>query len=199
MVIEDTPTKVPCQYCGAKILPFTAEQTGGFCMRCHNNPVWKRGFFHRAPNLAGIHFDEKAAPNAEKVPCLFCGRAILRETAMRTGGFCMPHSDHNFSFLSTLGGEPTFEEAIPPEKALNALISPETRHGLSVLFSIMQHGDTLHLFSTEPQGTVPFFAARGVALFRGGQCITGFVVEWRANPAYLKMLAKMRALGVGGP
>lgn len=181
---SDSTTKIPCKYCGAKILPATAQRTGGFCMPCSNNPVWKHGFFYHAPNLETIHPGEDAATEPQRVPCLYCGRLMLRDTAKRTGGFCMPHSQHNTSFLATLGGTPRFDDPLPQEQVLDALISRDTRHALSILFSIMQPGDTLHLFSAEPQGTAPFFAARGVALFRDSQCITGFVAEWSDNPAY---------------
>lgn len=153
-------------------------------MPCTNNPVWKHGFFYHGPTLDITHPGEDIATEPQRVPCLYCGRLMLRDTAKRTGGFCMPHSEHNTSFLSTLGGTPRFDDPLPQEQILNALISRDSRAALSILFSIMQPGDTLHLFSVEPQGPTPFFAARGVALFRASQCITGFVAEWSDNPAY---------------
>jgi len=96
----------------------------------------------------------------------------------------MPHSGHAANFLDTLGGTPEYDEPLPQSKIVDALISRESKLALGVLFSIMEPSDTLRLFSVKPQGTEPLVAIRGVALFRGEHCITGFVTEWSPNPGY---------------
>jgi hypothetical protein len=109
---------------------------------------------------------------------------ILPATAHRTGGFCMPHSGHSLSFLEALEAEPAFEKPVPQKEVLEEVFHAETKQALGLLFSIMIAGDELRMFSAKPVGESPFFAARGVALFRGGKCITGFVTKWSANPAF---------------
>lgn len=179
------PAKVPCKYCGTAILPATFERTGGLCMPCANNGTLSHGLFYSssAPDRCWQPVQDNESKPV-KVPCRFCGSLILPATAQRTGGFCMPHSNHAAVFLDTLGGKAEFDEPIPQKLAFQELLSKETRLALGVLFSIMQPEDELKMFSVKPQGENQLIAERGIAIFRNGQCITGFVAKWASNPGF---------------
>ena len=177
--------EVACNYCGKAILPDTFEGTGGYCLACANDGVLTHGLYYStpAPDQCSQTVQDEVA-EAIKIPCRFCGRMILPATARRTGGFCMPHSSHVNAFLDTLGGPVEFGEPIPQEVVTQKTLCKETKLALGVLFSIMQPEDELRLFSVKPQGDSRLFAERGVALFRGGKCVTGFVAKWMSNPAF---------------
>ena len=176
---------VVCNYCGKAILPDTFEGTGGYCLACANDGGLTQGLYYSsaAPDQCRQTIQSEIA-EAIKIPCRFCGRMILPATARRTGGFCKPHSSHANAFLDTLGGPVEFGAPIPQEVLSQNLLNTETKLALGVLFSIMQPEDELRLFSVKPQGDSRLVAERGVALFRGGKCITGFVAKWMCNPEF---------------
>ena len=180
------PVKVPCKYCGKEILPDTAKRTGGYCMPCSEDPKLTYGIYYVSP-IQNPETSETFRENTQaenKVPCRFCGSMILPDTSRRTGGFCMPHSGYNMEFLETLGGEPEFSEPTTQKAVLEQLLSKETKIACGVLFSVMQIRDELRLFSVKPQGEAQLIAGQGVALFREGKCITGFVANWVNNPGF---------------
>jgi hypothetical protein len=181
--VKTDSVRVPCKYCGTTILPDTFKRTGGFCMPCANNPNLTHGLFY----LSSVTHRETRSAEATGTtqrPCRFCKTMILHDTARRTGGFCMPHSGHARGFLDTLGGVADFGEPVSQKVVFEELFSKETKAALGILFSIMQPEDELRLFSIKPQGEAELIAERGVAMFRKGKCVTGFVAKWMKNPRF---------------
>jgi hypothetical protein len=179
------PAKVPCKYCGKAMAPSTFERTGGFCRTCADDRDLTHGLFysgHKPDHCAGTIQDE--VDGKTEVPCRFCGSLISTGASRQTGGVCQEHWDHAIDFLDALGGEPEFGEPVNQKIVYDELFSKETKLALGVLFSIMQSGDELRLFSVKPQGSARLIAQQGVALFRRGRCVTGFVSRWMDNPGY---------------
>lgn len=56
---QNAPAKIPRRRCEAKILPATAEATGGFCMPCSNGPGNTLRLFATEPEHAANFFAAK--------------------------------------------------------------------------------------------------------------------------------------------
>lgn len=176
--------KLPCRSCGKMIMPYTAEANRGLCIPCVGKECFETLRFFVTEgigdNCPTALTEADLRGETAKLPCLYCGRPILPTTARDTGGYCLPHSRPGF--LRSLGGTAIFSKAYSQHEVWEHLMGQNLQQPLGLLFSIMSTGDCLKLFHVKPDRSLTWFAARGVACFRGGLCISGFVITWEKIP-----------------
>lgn len=122
--------------------------------------------------------------------CKHCKAVILRKTAERTNGYCMPHAEPGLPLKQQIGGVlESVEEVIPADVKFPG-VSQEFRLGIGVewdeLLKKMKPGDRMIRFHTLPSSPdQSWYAETGYAIVRDdGEWGDGIVIHWRANPAY---------------
>ena len=118
-----------------------------------------------------------------KVPCHYCGVEILKDTAKRTNGYCMPHSYYGLSFVEIIGGE---FEIISEHTQLEVekTLSKENKNKFEVIKTLMIAGDKLVKFRTKPFNNQEEYAKNGYAIYRENVIYIGFVTKWAINPKF---------------
>lgn len=118
-----------------------------------------------------------------KVNCHYCGVKILKDTARRTNGYCMPHSYFSEPFQEQIGGVFEIIEQITQQEVEKSLNNKYIKV-FDVIKSIMIVDDKLVKFRAIPLVDQKKYATNGYAIIRNNNIYTGFVTNWKENPKF---------------